>query len=69
MSREIFLVSRKLFILRYIQKASQVRYNPTRFADSMLRGIQSSDSVHKQKPCINHIRDSKSAELCVNIYL
>ena len=35
----------------------------------MLRGIQSSDSVHKQKPCINHIRDSKSAELCVNIYL
>lgn len=35
----------------------------------MLRGIQSSDSVHKQKPSINHIRDSKSAELCVNIYL
>ena len=35
----------------------------------MLRGIQSSDSVHKQKPGINHIRDSKSAKLCVNIYL
>ena len=34
----------------------------------MLRGIQSYDSVHKQKPGINHIRDSKSAELCVNIY-